>query len=392
MKTEKKNTPAQYDVVVCGGGIAGIAAALSAARTGARTILVEREYVLGGLATLGLIVIYLPLCDGSGVQMSGGIAEELLRLSIENGPGEVPPAWQDPQASTAERKMQRFALRYNAATLAINAEQALLTAGVKLLYAAHISGVRTEQNKLCAVIVESKTGPAEIRGHSFVDATGDADLCFFAGEPTISDPANRRTGWFFSYDGSQIKLYQLTDPLQGDPPPGSRFYSGTDLDDISQHCIDGRQMISEQLKQLRQNGNTAIYPLLIPSFHGLRMTRRLAGPIEFSDHLHQDVWFADTIGMIGNWKENGKRYSLPYRAIKAVNIENLYAAGRCISADESGWDLTRVIPSCAVTGQAAGAAAAIQSATGKEPSIEKLQPLLRKQGVLLNPQLFARQL
>ncbi len=76
--TETKTQPDQYDVAVCGGGIAGIAAALSAARTGARTILVEREYVLGGLATLGLIVIYLPLCDGSGVQMSGGIAEELL--------------------------------------------------------------------------------------------------------------------------------------------------------------------------------------------------------------------------------------------------------------------------------------------------------------------------
>ena len=82
-----------YDVVVCGGGIAGIAAALAAARGGARTCLLEKEYALGGLATLGLIVIYLPLCDGDGVKMSGGIAEELLKLSLKYGPGEIPEVW-----------------------------------------------------------------------------------------------------------------------------------------------------------------------------------------------------------------------------------------------------------------------------------------------------------
>ena len=75
----------QYEVVVCGGGIAGIAAALAAARNGAKTCLIEREFALGGLATLGLIVVYLPLCDGAGVKMSAGIAEELLKLSIKYG-------------------------------------------------------------------------------------------------------------------------------------------------------------------------------------------------------------------------------------------------------------------------------------------------------------------
>ena len=71
-----------YDVVVCGGGIAGISAALAAARTGAKTLLIENSYLLGGLATSGLVAIYLPLCDGEGHQLSFGIAEELLRLSV----------------------------------------------------------------------------------------------------------------------------------------------------------------------------------------------------------------------------------------------------------------------------------------------------------------------
>ena len=84
------------DVIVAGGGIAGIAAALSARRAGAeRVLLIEREFTLGGLATLGLITIYLPLCDGRGRQVSFGIAEELLRLSVSHGAEvPIPDAWQ----------------------------------------------------------------------------------------------------------------------------------------------------------------------------------------------------------------------------------------------------------------------------------------------------------
>ena len=73
------------DVLVCGGGFAGIAAALSAARSGKRVILLEKTYTLGGLGTAGLVTIYLPLCDGMGQQVSFGIAEELFRLSISMG-------------------------------------------------------------------------------------------------------------------------------------------------------------------------------------------------------------------------------------------------------------------------------------------------------------------
>ena len=75
----------EYDVIVAGGGVAGIAAALAAARHGAKTLLLERTYLLGGLATAGLVTVYLPLCDGEGHQVSFGLAEELLRLSVSRG-------------------------------------------------------------------------------------------------------------------------------------------------------------------------------------------------------------------------------------------------------------------------------------------------------------------
>src|SRR5512145_2221418 len=95
--TESNQIPiaGKYDVIVAGGGIAGVAAALAARRSGCRVLLIEKSVMLGGLATLGFIAYYLPLCDGRGKKVSGGIAEELLHLSIKYGYGDLPPEWKD---------------------------------------------------------------------------------------------------------------------------------------------------------------------------------------------------------------------------------------------------------------------------------------------------------
>lgn len=111
--------------------------------------------------------------------------------------------------------------------------------------------------------------------------------------------------------------------------------------------------------------------MLIPTYHGWRMTRRLEGSFQFSSADHDGVWFSDAIGMIGDWRRANSRYSIPFRSIAGVKYHNLYAAGRCCAASlkgsdfmASGWDVTRVIPTCAVTGEAAGVAAALQSRDG----------------------------
>ena len=106
-----------YDVIVSGGGIAGIAAALASARTGAKTLLIEKMYLLGGLATSGLITVYLPICDGNGTQVSFGLAEELLRLSVKHGiePTDSEVAhnpWLE-DGTPEERKKERFRVRFN---------------------------------------------------------------------------------------------------------------------------------------------------------------------------------------------------------------------------------------------------------------------------------------
>ena len=88
-----------YDVAVCGGGFAGISAALAAAREGKKVVLFEKQYMLGGLGTSGLVTIYLPLCDGVGHQVSFGIAEELLKLSVKYGAeARYPENWLDGKA------------------------------------------------------------------------------------------------------------------------------------------------------------------------------------------------------------------------------------------------------------------------------------------------------
>jgi flavin-dependent dehydrogenase len=84
-----------FDIVIVGGGIAGVAAALQSARMGMQTVLIEKTALVGGLATSGLINVFLPLCDGNGHQVTFGIAEEMLRKSIVYGPGEIPPGWRN---------------------------------------------------------------------------------------------------------------------------------------------------------------------------------------------------------------------------------------------------------------------------------------------------------
>ena len=123
------------DVLVCGGGFAGISAALSAVRQGKKTILLEKQYMLGGLGTAGLVTIYLPLCDGLGRQVSFGIVEELFRLSISMGAeARYPANWLDSKdASGRTEKHPRFEVQYNSQLFAILAEQLLVKEGDKMV-------------------------------------------------------------------------------------------------------------------------------------------------------------------------------------------------------------------------------------------------------------------
>jgi len=118
----------------------------------------------------------------------------------------------------------------------------------------------------------------------------------------------------------------------------------------------------------------------------LRMTRRLKGTIELEEH-HDRQYFEDAVGMTGDWRRNGPVFCIPFRALTAVKTGNLVAIGRCISAGKTAWDIMRAIPTCAVTGEAAGTASAMLCAKGKQSFAELdvvcLQERLRSQKVVV---------
>ncbi len=208
MITESLQTTVKYecDVLVCGAGIAGIAAALAAARSGKRVMLTERMFLLGGLATAGLVTIYLPLCDGMGRQVSFGLAEELLRLSVSvYNDGKRGADWLQEGGRTRQNETTpRFEVNFNPQLFAISAEQLLEKEGVKLLYGTTAVAASRKGDKLDAVIFENKSGRFAIRANSFVDATGDADLAVFSSTPTrLHEKGNVLAAWYYSNRGDE---------------------------------------------------------------------------------------------------------------------------------------------------------------------------------------------
>ncbi|MDR0656432.1 MAG: FAD-dependent oxidoreductase, partial [Treponema sp.] len=198
------------EILVAGGGIAGIAAALAAARNGARVLLIEREWMLGGLATLGLVTLYLPLCDGKGRQVVYGIGEELLKLSIKYGAEEgdfpFPRPWLE--GGTFEEKQKvRYRVQYHPFLFAICAERLLSDAGVELLYGPSASAVLLKDRRIEAVIIENKSGRSAITVNAVIDATGDADIYRQSGAKTYQfSQGNVLASWHYAFSEGKIQL------------------------------------------------------------------------------------------------------------------------------------------------------------------------------------------
>ncbi len=374
-----------YDLVVVGAGIAGVAAAVSAARAGLSVCLLEKETAPGGLATLGLIAYYLPLCDGMGRKVISGIPEELLHISVKYGPGEVPDCWMR-EASASERSLSRYMVRFNPASFIIAIEELLLKENVKMLYDSRCCGCVIDRGSIKAIIIENKEGRSALCGKTFIDATGDADLCAFAKEETVSLSSNLMAAWFYSFDKSEIILNHLGGSSEKIPEEDEKTYSGTSSEDLTDFCISSRITILQHLKNENTNFKSA-FPISLPSIPQFRKTRRLKGLHEL-DISENGLTHEDDICLAGDWRKAGPVFHIPYRSLTG-KTENLFASGRCISAKGEAWDVTRAIPVCAATGEAAGAAAAICVKTGRSArqiEINQLKKLLEEKGVILNRQ------
>lgn len=390
-ETRKTKVAGEYDVAVCGGGFAGISAALASARQGRRTVLFEKQFLLGGLGTLGIVTIYLPLCDGLGHQVSFGIAEELLRLSIRHGAeAKYPENWLTENGGRGAGD-KRFEVQYNPHLFAILAERLLLDAGVEILYGTYAVGVSMEGDRIGYLITENKSGRAAYRVRSVVDATGDCDIAAFAGAPTDRfRQGNVLAAWYYSYgkQGYRLNMLGACDLPEAEKAKGTpnkhlidERFSGLDGEELSrQVCLSHRSTYLDFLKK-RQEDPTFL-PVTVATIPQIRMTRKLVGEYVLrEDEMHRS--FEDSIGMVSNWKQRGPIYEVPFRTLYSSKVKNLISAGRCISVNETLWDVMRVIPCCAVTGQAAGTAAAMTD-DFSALNVKELQAVLLANGVVLH--------
>ena len=392
-----------YDVVVAGGGMAGVAAAVAAARRGARVGLVEKQSALGGLATLGNVTIWLPLCDGKGRQVVGGLSEELLRLSVADLPRDYeaarfrrPPACWEKGGDAEERRHRRFKCEFNPSSYMLELEQLVIDEGVHLLYDTRVCAVQRDGENLTHLVIENKSGRRAVACKAVVDATGDADLCFLAGEETESLDSNSTAGWFYTLTDGELRLHQHSKnycPMATRAGGEGPFFRGDDGAQVTAQILATRRLLREKLARMRAerpgDDIQVFNPATIACF---RMTRRLVGAFSLGErHMHE--WFDDAIGLTGDWRKAGPVYAIPYRCLCGVRAKNLAVAGRCISVDTTVWDVTRAIPGCVVTGEAAGTAAAMAAVgcggdLGALP-VRELQEELRGAGALIEKELVA---
>lgn len=324
----------KYDTVVVGGGIAGVSAALAAARHGAKTLLIETQFILGGLATAGLITYYLPLCDGKGTQLSFGIAEELLKLSISLGEQSLyPNEWLE-NNSKEERAKKRYETQFDANVFAILLEKILVEAGVEILYGTSVCSLEKQEDKISVLFIENRSGRSAIFPKTVIDASGDAIVCKMADEETaIYAEKNKIAAWYYELIDGKYKINCLGARDSADETEDSQIlglFEGVAAEELSQVTIFAHETILNHF--IEKGGVNKDHSLAtIATIPQVRMTRRLCGQeTMYADDEGKS--FANSVGMFGSWRKKEKRYELPYGCLISKKTKNLAVAGRCISA------------------------------------------------------------
>lgn len=390
-----------YDVLVAGGGVAGVAAALAAARAGMNTVLVEKTIIFGGLATSGLITPYLPLSDNRGNQVTFGIAEELLLESIRYGPGDVPPDWNNPKTGS------RYMAKFSPAAFALALDKVLLDSGVELWLDTLITDTVMENNTITGVEVINKSGRGIISAKCVIDATGDADVAYYAGAP-CAEQDNWMSIWWMeaSLQGAKAaatensgKKLNLDRRLGGSDtgkgtPEGIKKFSGTKGKDVSQFALEGRRLMREyyekEQSKIGQTGRNDIFPMTLPTMAQFRTTRRIVGikTLATGDAFKH---FDDSVGLVADWRGGKDLWEVPYYSLVPQKTKGLLAAGRCMASEGQAWEVMRVIQAAAHTGEIAGVAASLaikHDITPDELDVSIIQDELKQKKFLIDVRKF----
>ena len=427
----------EYDVVVLGGGPAGIAAASAAARHGKKTILIERYGFLGGMGTAAGVTNFCGLhanVFGEHTQIVQGIAADFLaRIDALGGLNKPHVVFG-----------KILAQAYDTAAYKIAADQIVIASGAQLLFHALAVGVvMADQNSVHALLIETKSGRRAIIGHTFIDASGDGDLAAWAGAPFDKgdghgnllypsmmfrlngvDPIKAGNAWevipqlmLKAQAQGRYQFPRKTPIVRPQKNPAEwrvnltqlankngMAMDGTHLQELSDAEILGREQIANVAGFLNEvPGFENAYVVDIPPQVGIRETRRIMGDYQLTE---PDVLgcasFNDSIGLNGwplelhtagdvefRWPPipQSRGYNqLPYRMLLPLGLNNVWVAGRCASMSHEAQSAARVSGACFVMGEAAGVAATMATGGGvssRHINVLQLLSTLRQQGVRL---------
>ena len=380
------------DVVVLGGGPAGVSAAVAAARTGADVLLLEKQYYLGGLWT-GCCV--LPIINTCGCTKAGdwekciaGFAQELvtdlsnMNMCIEHKGHPTP----DPEAT-------KYVL-----------EKYISESNVRLLYNCYATDVIMSGDRIDTLIVESKSGRIGIKGKVFVDCSGDGDILEWTGEDFEHRKLNIGAMWLYGNAENLERSGVFPTAVKGVKllhMGGEKNQDGLNIYNTTRLQMKYRKQLWETaMKDKEYPGCEDLFLLNTPDQLGVRITRVMNAVhnVTFADSLSYSE-YDDCIGFSGGdssikYKNGTEKFEgrirpiwqIPYRSLTPKRVHNLLVAGRCFGFDEGLTYDAREIGTCLVTGQAAGTAAAMSAMFRegvRDINISDLQKRLKEQGVKL---------
>ncbi|HUZ76360.1 MAG TPA: FAD-dependent oxidoreductase [Chloroflexota bacterium] len=430
-----RQTPvfAETEVLVVGGGPAGCAAAVAAARAGAQVLLVERYGHLGGLSTGGLVFWIDRMTDWAGKQVIAGFAVDILdRLPSDSVVGPPREDWgsRDPaknaywgQRSASFRDTVTWAPKVDPEWLKIVSLDMLREAGVRLLLHAWAVAPILEGTALRGAIFESKEGRHAILAKVVVDASGDGDIYAGAGAAYSAevDTASMHhcvnTAWTWGgvdmerwlrfrreereavariRDQGRAEIGEVEFPYSSWRPDVALFlgprltgYSPVKVEDLTAIEIESRQWMVKLLAFFREHcpGFEQAWIMQTAQETGIRHSRRLGSlqPICKAD-WELGRRYPDEVGVSPSLTPAFASVSVPYRSLIPAEIDGLLAPGRHIGCDTSSHTFMREIPQCWLTGQAAGVGAAVAVRGDTEPrnvDVRRVQAELRRQGVYL---------